>query len=304
MSQDSIAVHDQKALTALRAAIKSIPPEGNESIVINNFLIPFIDFLGYGPEERYPNFPTGRGRQSVDFALRKNFTSNDLFQQTKSNPEILVEVKRPNINIDCGAGYRNTCSQLKNYLLSRNCKSAAWGIMLNGKNIQVFRKHGKAIYPATPLLKTDEDTIEKLSAQIKIMLASPRRGIIAAVYNNKGGVGKTTTTINLAAALAMEGKRVLAVDFDPHQRDLSTSLNLLENIDSLSLYDFLINPKENSIKDTIRTVDYKIKAWREKNYSFDVIPCNNQFVDSNINSHSSTTGACHFFERKMIIDLR
>ena len=68
------------------------------------------------------------------------------------------------------------------------------------------------------------------------------------VFNQKGGVGKTTTNINLCAYLAMEGYRVLTIDIDP-QGNTTSGLGLDKNNLEFSMYDVLVS--DTTMKEAI-----------------------------------------------------
>lgn len=93
---------------------------------------------------------------------------------------------------------------------------------------------------STPLARELAEITRRREALAAERLPLPAVTRVFTVANQKGGVGKTTTTVNLAAALARAGARVLVIDLDP-QGNASTALGVEHRSDTASVYDVIIS---------------------------------------------------------------
>jgi chromosome partitioning protein len=103
-------------------------------------------------------------------------------------------------------------------------------------------------------------------------------GMIIAVANQKGGVGKTTTTVNLAAAIAESGARVLLIDLDP-QGNATTGVGIDKYQAELTTYDFLL---ERVPVDRIRK--------RAEGAGLDLLPSNSDLTAAEVGLMNAPSG--------------
>lgn len=261
--------------------LNDILPDENEAVVCKNFVEPLIKALGFNEQEWLPQFQTGDATNWVDYATRKD-NDNDIFSKSRKNPYLLIEAKGratnsgAKINLSEGTPkYLATKEQITGYLLSPKCQTAQWGIITNSTHIQLFRRHGRVVFPATANFLIKSNNINEIVSNIKHQIEDTPKALTVCLYNNKGGVGKTTTTLNLAAILTRLGKRVLVVDFDPQQGDLTNSLGL--QLNTVSLRDCLMD-NSSDIQATIQPFVVKDKSGKQVKL-FDVIPADPKMAE-------------------------
>lgn len=111
----------------------------------------------------------------------------------------------------------------------------------------------------SPLARELADLTKRRKRVADVTAPLPRTTRIITVSNQKGGVGKTTTAVNVAAALAKLGARVLVIDLDP-QGNASTALGVQHHADVPSVYDVLID-------------DFPLAEVIQKSPEFDTLFC-------------------------------
>ncbi|MBD2450277.1 AAA family ATPase [Nostoc sp. FACHB-152] len=234
----------------------------NESEVESKLIVQYLlPQLGYTPDTWHQEVAVGSIR--LDFLA---FAAQVLpFVIDANSPlSVVMEAKHPKQNLN------NHFLRLRHYLTSLNVK---YGLLTNGKEIRIYEKladdirlvflcSGKEVETKIEEIKSfiGRDTLkdkEPLDKTEPLVVPDSYKGEIKekhsmkiiAVYHNKGGVGKTTTVVNLAAAIRKKGKRVLVIDLDS-QANTTFATGLVKFDDEIS-----DNIKDNYVYHILRSVE-------------------------------------------------
>jgi chromosome partitioning protein len=235
----------------------------NEAEVESKFIVYYLlPALGYEPTNWYQEVTIGRMR--LDFLASANAP-----QQQSSRRQMVIEAKHPKEKLD---------RHLRKFLRYLDSVKAQYGLLINGREVRVYERSGTNIELRLKL--TGSEVVDRLSELQQLVgrhalqhnlppmppvpsTPEPTSTMkVIAVYHNKGGVGKTTTVINLAAALSKRGKRVLVIDLDS-QANTTYALGLVkfqdESADDIRdryVYHAIVERNKFSIPEVVRKSDF------------------------------------------------
>jgi cellulose biosynthesis protein BcsQ len=255
----------------------------NESEVESKLVVQYLlPNLGYSPDTWHQEVTFGNIRldflafatQVVPFILDRN-----------SPLALAIEAKSPKENLD------NHLRKFRYYLTALN---VSYGLITNGKEIRIYQKIKDDIqlifqcsaYEINDNLSIIQNLVGRNSLKSRNQIIEPNtadknQNIMKtiAIYHNKGGVGKTTTTVNLAAALSRKGKKVLLIDIDA-QANSTFATGLIkfqfeedDNLKERNVYHLLKSGESNFIPDLVRRSD------RFNSSEIDVIPSHITLID-------------------------
>jgi chromosome partitioning protein len=253
----------------------------NESEVESKLIVQYLlPQLGYTPDTWYQEVAVGSIRldflafaaQVIPFILDDN-----------SPLSVVMEAKSPKQNLDTHV------QKLKRYLVSLNVQ---YGLLTNGKEIRIFERVGNGIQLKFKCLgqevHTKIDDIKLLIGKDTLKASPsptepgpskkyPMKTI--AIYHNKGGVGKTTVSVNLAAALRKQGRKVLLIDIDS-QANTTFAAGLVkfqfeedDNLRDSNVYHLLESGDFNFISDIAKKSSYF------NNPEIDIIPSHINLIE-------------------------
>ncbi|WP_041661556.1 ParA family protein [Acaryochloris marina] len=268
----------EHALAELKLQLDSRPTvrgSGDEGNVVTPIIEKLLVTLEFGQLDRVPQFKANSSpSRKSDIACRyPDKEGNNFFQQQK-DPFLLVELKSTGQQLSLNSPhYWKAFAQLKEQLLGNNAMSAHFGLISNGWELQLFKRFHKVVHPATSILSLNTQNAQEVSNCLLRILQEDKRGIIIGVYNNKGGIGKTTLTTNLGIVLAQSQKKVLLVDFDPNQADLTDSLQ--QPVVEGKVWNFLKGKVPG--KAIIQHCSF---SQGKQQVQFDLIPADKSFLES------------------------